>query len=183
MAPSVELVHRFRPWCAVWPPKIDPKAAQHEKPGDEDEPVSALPPDASRRRIFAHGNQDLLLPSKTSELYTLLLLSSRAKPRDLLLAFVARGLPRASTGLPPGVRQNATFASRMPLRDAFWSRSRLSTISPRLRPIASSSVGWHWPSWLQYKEFPALARIGHPALVSSNVYFTQVSKSGTVRFA
>src|SRR5882724_12637781 len=95
MAPSVELVHRFRPWCAVWPPKIDPKAAQHEKPGDEDEPVSALPPDASRRRIFAHGNQDLLLPSKTSELYTLLLLSSRAKPRDLLLAFVAQGFPRA----------------------------------------------------------------------------------------
>ena len=70
MAPSIKLVHRFRPWRAVWPKKIDPKTGQHQEPGDEDEPIPAPPPDASRNRIFAHGNRNLLLPSKTSELYT-----------------------------------------------------------------------------------------------------------------
>src|SRR5260221_2629246 len=68
MAHSIELVHRFRPWRAVWRKKIDPKAGQHEEPGDEDEPIRSPPPDASRNRIFTHRNRDLLLPSKNERI-------------------------------------------------------------------------------------------------------------------
>src|SRR5258708_36532784 len=68
MAHSIELVHRFRPWRALWPKKIDPKTGQHEEAGNEDEPIRAPPPDASRSRIFAHRNRDLLLPSKNERI-------------------------------------------------------------------------------------------------------------------
>src|SRR5690242_11766915 len=68
MAPSIELVHRFRPWRTLWPKKIDPKTGQHEEAGNEDEPIRAPPPDASRNRIFAHGKGDLLLPSKSERI-------------------------------------------------------------------------------------------------------------------
>ena len=70
VAPSIKLAHRFRPGRALWPKKINPKTGQHQEPGDEDEPIRAPPPDASRNRIFPHGNRNLLFPSKTSELYT-----------------------------------------------------------------------------------------------------------------
>ena len=86
MAPSIKLVHRFRPWRAVWPKKIDPKTGQHQEPGDEDEPIPAPPPDASRNRIFAHGNRNLLLPSKTSELYTPLRYSPHNPEHSLLVS-------------------------------------------------------------------------------------------------
>src|SRR3981189_1165646 len=82
MAHSVELVNRLRHWPTDRPCKIDPKAGQHQEPGDEDKPVSAHPPDASRRRIFAYGDGDLLLPSKNEQIVHsfALLLSMKERP-------------------------------------------------------------------------------------------------------
>src|SRR6266550_671591 len=76
-AHSIELVHRFRPRRAVWPKKIDPKAGKHEEPGDENEPIRAPPPGASRSRIFVHRNRDLLLPSKNERIVHPSLAASR----------------------------------------------------------------------------------------------------------